>query len=72
MNETLTLTLENYADVHFSTCSKRGLVERLGQISRFLFGTAMDSDVQELRKKYSYLTSVAEAQNIDINLNSNI
>ncbi len=67
VNETLTLALENYADVHLSTRPKLGLVDGLGHLSRFLFCTAMDFNVQELRGKYSYLASVAEAQNKAIN-----
>ncbi len=69
VNETLTLALENYADVHLSHRPKRGLVDGLGHLSRYLFGTALDSDVQELRHKYTYLTNIAEAQNKAINLN---
>ncbi len=46
MNETLTLALEYYADVHLSTCPKGCLDDGLGHLSKFLFGTAMNSDVQ--------------------------
>ncbi len=70
MNEILTLALENYADVHLSSRSKRGLIDGLGHLSRYLFGTAMDADVQELREQYTYLSKLAEEQNKVINLNS--
>ncbi len=69
VNETLTLALEKYADAHLSHRPKRGLVDGLGHISGYLFGTALDSDVQEFRHKYTYLTDIAEEQNKTINLN---
>ncbi len=69
VNETLTLALKNFADVHLSCRPKRGLIDGLSHLFRYLFGTAMDSDAQELREKYTYLISVAEAQNKAINLN---
>ncbi len=69
VNDTLSLALEDVADVHLSYRPKRGLVDGLGHLSRYLFGTALDSDVQELRSKYTYLTNIAEAQNKAINLN---
>ncbi len=52
-----------------TTRPKRGLGDGLGHLSRIFFGIAMDSDVQELKEKYSYLASVAEAQNKAIKLN---
>ncbi len=42
LNETLNIALDNYADPSFSNRTKRGLINGLGQISRMLFGTAMD------------------------------
>ncbi len=50
VTETLTLALENYANVYLSSRSKRGFVDGLGHFSHFLFGNAMDADVQELRE----------------------
>ncbi len=47
-----TLALENYADVHLSSRPKHELIDGLGHLSRYLFDTAMDADVQELRDKY--------------------
>ncbi len=63
VNETLTLALENYADVHLSSRPKRGLIDGLGHLSQYLFGTAMDADVQELREQYTYISKIAEEQN---------
>ncbi len=48
LNETLNIALDNYADPSFSNRTKRGLINGLGQLSRMLFGTAMDEDVQDL------------------------
>ncbi len=45
LNETLNIALDNYADLSFSNSTKRGLINGLGQLSRMLFGTAMDADV---------------------------
>ncbi len=57
VNETLTLALENYVDVHLSSRPKRGLIDGLGHLSRYLFGTTMDLGVQELREKtHTFLT----------------
>ncbi len=70
VNETLTLALEKYVDVHLSSHPKRGLIDGLGHLSRYLFGTAMDADVQELREKSTYLSNLAGEQNKVINLNS--
>lgn len=41
--------------------SKRGLVDVLGRASQFLFGTAMDSDVQDLRSHYKQLVTDTSA-----------
>ncbi len=70
VNETLTLALENYADVHLSSRPKRGLIYGLGHLSRYLFGTDMDADVEELREKYTYLSNLAKEQNKVISLDS--
>ncbi len=51
VNETLNLALESFADVHIFYRPKRGLITELGHLSRYLFGTAMDEDVQECREK---------------------
>ncbi len=70
LNETLNTALDNYADPSFSNCTKRGFINGLGQLSRMLFGTAMDEDVQDLRERYNHLASLAANQNKAINMNS--
>ncbi len=70
LNETLNIALDNYADPSFSNRTKRGLINRLGQLFRMLFGTAMDADVQDLRERYNHLASLAANQNKAINMNS--
>ncbi len=70
LNETLNIALDNYADPSFSNHTKRGLINGLGQLSRMLFGTAMDEDVQDLRERYNHLASLAANQNKAINMNS--
>ncbi len=68
LNETLNIALDNYADPSFSSLTKRGLINGLGQLSRMLFGTAMDADVQGLRERYNHLASLAANQNKAINM----
>ncbi len=70
LNETLNIDLDNYADPSFSNRTKRGLINGLEQLSRMLFGTAMDEDVQDLRERYNHLVLLAANQNKAINMNS--
>ncbi len=70
LNETLNIALDNYADPSFSNRTKRALINGLGQLSRMLFGTTMDGDVQDLRERYNHLASLAANQNKAINMNS--
>ncbi len=63
LNETLNIALYNYADPSFSSSTKRGLINGLEQISRMLFGTAMDEDVPDFRERYNHLASLAANQN---------
>ncbi len=49
---------------------KRGLVDGIGQLSRMLFGTAMNEDVEQLREQYNQITSVASTNNKAIHLNN--
>ncbi len=70
MYETLNIALDNYADPPFSDRTKRGLINGLGQLSRMLFGTAMDEDVEDLWKRFNHLASLAANQNKAINMNS--
>ncbi len=55
LNETLNIALDNYADPSFSNRTKRGLINGLEELSRMLFGTAMDGDVKDLRERYNHL-----------------
>ncbi len=59
LNDILTLALENYADLSFTYRTKRDLVNGIGQLSRMLFGTARNEDVEELRDRYNHLASLA-------------
>ncbi len=70
LNETLNSALDNYADPSFFNRTKRGLINGLGQLSRMLFGTAMDGDMQDPRERYNHLASLAANQNKAINMNS--
>lgn len=51
---------------------KRGLVDLFGYGARSLIGTAMDSDVQDLRHQYSRLMSIAETNQKIVHLNHEI
>ncbi len=49
--------------------AKRGLMDGIGKLSRMLFGTAMDEDVEQLRGRYNHLTSIASAEYRAIHIN---
>ncbi len=70
LNDTLTLALENYADLSFSNRIKRGLVNGIGQLFRMLFGTAMNEDVEDLRDMYNHLVSLAATHHKTVRMNS--
>ncbi len=70
LNETLNIAVDNYTDPSFSNRTKRGLINVPGQLSRMLFGTAMDEDVEDLRERHNHLASLAANQNKAINMNS--
>lgn len=64
VNETVALTLANFADLDApARRSKRGLLDLFGRISKSVFGTAMDSDVQLLKTQYAQLTQAAQKNN---------
>ncbi len=67
LNETLNIALDNYADPSFSNRTKRGLINGLGQLSRMLYGTAMDEDVENFRERYNHLASLVAKENKAIN-----
>ncbi len=65
----LTDVLDSYGGLT-SHRAKCGLINGLGQLSRKLFGTAMDEDVIELRQKFYSLIAYASSQSKVITLNS--
>ena len=67
--DTVNLALENYSDLNGSTRTKRGLVDGIGKLSRMLFGTAMNEDVEDLRNRYNRLASIATANNRTLHFN---
>ncbi len=71
MNETLTLAFENYHGFPLSGRQKRGFIDGIGNLSRMLFGTAMNEDVEELRDRYNHLALLASAHNKAIRFISN-
>ncbi len=46
------------------------MINGIGQLSRMLFGTAMDEGAEELRDRYNHLTSLAATQHKTIKMNS--
>ena len=52
--------------------SKRGLVNGVGEIARFLFGTAMDTDVSALHETIAKLYTSNREQELEINLHNQI
>ncbi len=59
----------NLYPVHAHT--KRGLIYGLGQVFQYLFGTALDEDVQDLREHYNPLINIAATNNRVLNLHHN-
>ncbi len=70
VNGTLSLALYNYSNFPRAHRPKRGLLDGIGQLSRMIFGTTMNKDVEELRGRYNHLVSLASAQNKAIISNS--
>ncbi len=70
VNHSLNDVLDSYGGLTSSHRVKRGLINDLGQLSRMLFGTAMDEDVVELRQKFNSLIAYASSQSKVITLNS--
>ncbi len=60
----------NKCCLSFSNRSNRGLINGLRELSRMLFGTWMDEDVEDLRERYNHLASLVANQNKTINMNS--
>ncbi len=62
-NETLTFALEKYHGFPLSHRHKRGLFDGLRHLSRRLFGTAMNEEVEELRDRYNHSASLDSVHN---------
>ncbi len=56
VNDTVALALETYIGLEDPAREKRAWLEPLGELSHDLFGTAMQSDVDELRNRYNQPT----------------
>ncbi len=69
LNDTISLASDTYIGLNGPSRAKRGLIDGIGKLSRMLFGTAMDEDVEQLREKYNHLTSIASANYRAIHIN---
>ena len=63
------LALANYTGLDVPNRTKRGLIDDMDKLSRLLFGTAMNKDVEDLRENYNQLVSIASSNNKAIHLN---
>ena len=70
LNETLSMAAADYQTFPVAPRTKRGLFNGVGYLSRMIFGTAMQEDVDVLRDRYNHLLSLAERQNRAITLHS--
>ncbi len=50
LNDTISLGSDTYVGINGPSRAKRGLIGGIGKLSRMLFGTAMDNDVEHLAK----------------------
>ena len=69
LHETLDFAKHDYTLHPAHARVKRGLLNALGKASQFIFGTAMDEDVQDLRTRYNQLTSIAATNRKVLTLN---
>ncbi len=69
VNDTVALALESYLGLKGLAHEKRAWLEGLGEISRDLFGTAMQKAVDELRDRYNQLTTLVSANNRAVQIN---
>ncbi len=69
LNDTISLASDTYIGLNGPSRAKRGLIDGIGKLSRMLFGTAMDEDVEQLRERYNHLTSIASANYRAIHIN---
>ena len=68
-NDTVSLAFETYLGLEGPAREKRAWFGGLGELSRDLFGTALDSDVMELRSRFNELTYIASTNNKAIQIN---
>lgn len=68
INETLALALESYLGLDGPGRFKRGWVDGIGDLSREMFGTAMNRDVVALRERFNHLVQIASSNKRTINL----
>ncbi len=66
LNDTISLASDTY---NGPSRAKRGLIDGIGKLSRMLFGTAMDEDVEHLRERYNHQTSIASTNYRAIHIN---
>ncbi len=59
LNDTISLASDTHIDLNGPSRANRGLIDGTGKLSRMLFGTAMDEDVEHLRERYNHLISIA-------------
>lgn len=57
MNESSSLALDSFVDLDVASRPKRDLINGLGGLSQFVFGTTMSDDVNDLKDKYAHLTN---------------
>ncbi len=69
LNDTISLASDTYIGLNAPSRAKRGLMDGIGKLSRMLFGTAMDEDVEQLRERYNHLTSISSANYRAIHIN---
>ena len=69
VKDTVRDALNNYNTLTTAQRSKRGLVDGIGQVAKMLFGTALDSDVKDLQKRYNNLVTAAKSTNKMVELN---
>ena len=69
VNDTVALALDTYLGLDGPVREKRGWLDGIGELSRDLFGTAMQKDVDELRDRYNQLLTLASSNNRAIEIN---
>lgn len=68
VNESSSLALDSFVDLDVPSRPKRDLINGLGRLSQFVFGTTMSDDVNDLKDKYAHLTNTAASHQKAITL----